>query len=165
VHVASVRGEGAVTYWMYSRGKAEGVIERAAQEAFEGYAIECRTEPDGKWDTYWSLLPDNDTLREIADMHLVHFLESKGDDLAASRPVEHFVVFLSKVAAERFMKEAVRHEFEVRLEGNGPITVVATREDPVDFESIHEVTTLLANLAEKEEGEYDGWETRVVEKK
>lgn len=168
VHFASVRGDGAIAYWTYSKGHMDKAIRDAATDAFKGYDIECSTRPDAKWEMYWQLLPDTDTLREVADMHLVALLESKGDDLVTPRPVEHFVVFTAKKSAERFMKAANKQEFETRLgeDGDdGAITVIATREDPVDLETIHEVTGMLANLAEVDEGEYDGWETRVVEKK
>lgn len=168
IHVASVRGGGMISMCMYSRARSESVIESAAREAFAGYSIECSSHPDPKWERYWELLPDADTMREVADMHLVHLLESKGDDLVTPRPVEHFIVFTGAKAADRFRAMATKHEFECRTGDapkDGPITIVATREDPVDLESIHEVTSLLANLAQTEGGEYDGWETRVVEKK
>jgi uncharacterized protein (DUF2237 family) len=168
IHVASVRGGGAISMCVYSKARSESAIVSAAREAFAGYAIECSSHPDPKWEMYWDLLPDDDTMREVADMHLVHLLESKGDDLVTPRPVEHFIVFTSAKSADRFRTVAAKHEFECRTGDapkGGPITIIATREDPVDLESIHEVTSLLANLAETEGGEYDGWETRVVEKK
>lgn len=167
IHVASVRGGGAIEMWLYSRARADAAIAVAARGAFVGYEVECSTRPDPKWERYWELLPDADTMREVADMHLVHLLESKGDDLVTPRPVDHYVVFTSARSADRFRAAAARHEFECRTgeaPKGGPITIIATREDPVDLESIHEVTSQLANLAEEEGGEYDGWETRVVGK-
>lgn len=168
IHVASVRGGGAIEMWLYSNVRSDAAIAAAARGAFVGYEIECSTRPDPMWERYWDLVPDADTMREVADMHLVHLLESKGDDLVTPRPVEHFIVFGNARSANRFRAVAARHAFDCRTADasvDGPITIVATREDPVDLESIHEVTSQLANLAEAEGGEYDGWETRVVEKK
>lgn len=168
IHVASVRGGGTISMCLYARAKSERAIESAAREAFAEYAIECASQSDPKWERYWDLLPDADTMREVADMHLVHLLESKGDDLVTPRPVDHFIVFTSAKSADRFRAAAARHEFDCRTGDapkGGPITIIATREDPVDLESIHEVTSQLARLAEEEGGEYDGWETRVVKRK
>lgn len=166
LHVASVRGGGAIGFWLYSKPTLESHIQQEARAAFTGFDLEFQTRPDPQWEAYWDLLPDQDTMREIADMHLVALLESKGDDLVTPRPVEHFAVFAEKREAEQFMRMAGKHEFETRFgESDDNVLVIATREDPVDLESIQEVTALLANLAEQEGGEYDGWETRVVEKK
>lgn len=168
LHVASVRGGGAIGFWIYSKPRIDAQIEQEARAAFPNLELEFQSRMDAKWEGYWDLLPDDDTMREIADMHLVALLESKGDDLATPRPVEHFAIFAEKREAEQFMRMAGKHEFDTRFsesEKNGPVIVIATREDPVDLESIQEVTALLSNLAEQEGGEYDGWETRVVEKK
>jgi len=166
LHVASVRGGGAIGFWIYSKPRIDAQIEQEARAAFPNLELEFQSRMDPKWEGYWDLLPDTETMREIADMHLVALLESKGDDLVTPRPVDHFAVFAEKREAEQFMRMAAKHEFETRFgESDENVLVIATREDPVDLESIQEVTALLSNLAEQEGGEYDGWETRVVEKK
>jgi regulator of RNase E activity RraB len=38
-----------------------------------------------------------------------------------------------------------------------------SRVDSVDYEAIDDLTDLLLEIAEKFEGEYDGWETMVIE--
>jgi Regulator of ribonuclease activity B/Family of unknown function (DUF695) len=163
VHFVSVRGGGGVSFGAYAKPGQAMSLENAAREAFAGYTIEFHSDSDAEWEAYWDLLPDNDTLREIADLHLVHFLEDQGDTLTTPRPVDHFAIFPERREAEHYAKMASRHEFETRVDesDDGSVTVVATREDPVDFESIHEVTSVLSNLAEEAGGEYDGWETRV----
>lgn len=166
LHVASVRGGGAIGLWIYSKPRIDAQIEQEARAAFHNLELEFQSRMDPKWEGYWDLLPDTETMREIADMHLVALLESKGDDLVTPRPVDHFAVFTEKREAEQFMRMAAKHEFDTRFgESDGNVLVIATREDPVDLESIQEVTALLSSLAEQEGGEYDGWETRVVEKK
>jgi hypothetical protein len=166
-HVLSVRGDGAIQFWAYSSAAAQHAVHAAARDLFKNWDVKVTSKPDSAWDVYTNLLPDAQTMREIADLQLVDLLESKGDALTTPRPVEHFVFFPSRAAAERFGREARAYGFEVALddgETTRPAVAVVTREDPVDFESIHEVTTLLSELADAQGGEYDGWETRVVPK-
>lgn len=164
-HVLSIRGDGAIEFWAYSNPGAQTAIHAAARELFKEWNVEMTSKPDPSWKMYTNLLPDAATMREIGDLQLVQLLESKGDTLTTPRAVEHFIFFPSRPAAEEFATQAQTYGFEVRIqdaEDDRPVTAIASREDPVDLESIHEITTLLTDLADEHRGEYDGWETRVV---
>ncbi|MCM3654588.1 ribonuclease E inhibitor RraB [Metabacillus litoralis] len=69
---------------------------------------------------------------------------------------------------KRFIKAVKKKGFSIEEESNqmdeeGKYILSLSRMDAVDFDSINEVTDLLVEISEKYEGEYDGWETVVIE--
>ncbi|MDM4770116.1 ribonuclease E inhibitor RraB [Solimonas sp. SE-A11] len=93
-------------------------------------------------------------------------LEDNGDDLATPREIDHFVYFDDLDGLTRFEQQAeglgfrVRHHVETE-EGRPGLQVY--RIDIPSFEKIDEITLPLYRAALDCGGQYDGWESQVVE--
>lgn len=96
----------------------------------------------------------------------VEALQDNGDDLATPREIDHFVYFDDLDALTRFEQQADGLGFRVRNhveteEGRPGLQVY--RIDIPSFEKIDEVTLPLYRAAVECGGQYDGWESGVVE--
>lgn len=100
---------------------------------------------------------------------VIESLEESGDKLEVPRKVEHWLYFENTKMLKRFVKAIKKEGFSVEEEStemdeDGKYMPSIYRIDTVDFESINEVTDLLVEVSEKYEGQYDGWETIVINK-
>ncbi len=104
--------------------------------------------------------------RILKDEHVVEFLKKNGDKLIAPREVFHWIYFKTDKDAENFKKEAEKKYFifvsKSKVEENYPFLLGLKRVDKVDIKSVNEYSLYLLDLAEKHNGDYDGWETNVV---
>ncbi len=96
----------------------------------------------------------------------VEALEDNGDDLATPREIDHFIYFGELDSLTRFEQQAEALGFRVRShveteEGRPGLQVY--RIDIPSFERIDEVTLPLYRAALDCGGQYDGWESQVVE--
>jgi len=119
---------------------------------------------DPEW-TYYSdfLFPNEERMRWIQDRRVVDALQREGDPLTASRRVDHWIYFPDSESQAAFVSAAAEAGFQaLEPRGTAPdFAVQVHRIDAVQLESIHEVTTFLADLAARFDGDYDGWETEV----
>jgi len=96
----------------------------------------------------------------------VEALEENGDDLATPREIDHYVFFDDLDSLTRFEKQADQLGFRVRNhveteEGRPGLQVF--RIDIPSFARIDEITLPLYRAARDCGGDYDGWESEVVE--
>lgn len=94
-------------------------------------------------------------------------LESHGDELTAPRQIDHWIYFQTSSNRTTFIEEAQKLGFDVGgyLEDQSdsmPYGVRVTRIDVPSYDAIDDVTLPLFDLAQSLDGNYDGWETSVV---
>lgn len=103
--------------------------------------------------------------RILEDKHVVEYLKKNGDKLTTPREVFHWIYFKTEEDAENFKNEAEKENFifvsKRKVEDDYPFQIELKRIDKVDFKSVNEYTLYLLELAEKNNGDYDGWETSV----
>lgn len=103
--------------------------------------------------------------RITEDEHVVEYLKRNGDKLVKPREVFHWLYFKTELEADNFIKETENKNFifvsKRKVEDNYPIQVELKRIDKVDIKSVNEYSLYLLEVAEKYNGEYDGWETSV----
>ena len=103
--------------------------------------------------------------RILEDKHVVEYLKKNGDKLITPREVFHWIYFKTEEDAENFKNEVERENFifvsQRKVEEDFPFQVELKRIDKVDIKSVNEYTSYLLALAEKNNGDYDGWETSV----
>ncbi len=101
--------------------------------------------------------------RILEDKHVVEYLKKNGDKLITPREVFHWIYFKTEEDAENFKNEVERENFifvsQRKVEDDFPFQVELKRIDKVDIKSVNEYTSYLLALAEKNNGDYDGWET------
>ena len=107
----------------------------------------------------------NEQKRILEDKHVVAYLKKNGDKLIDPREVFHWIYFKTEEDAENFKKEAEKEKFifvsKRKVEDSYPFQIQLKRVDKVDLKSVNEYSLLLLELAEKHNGDYDGWETSV----
>jgi regulator of RNase E activity RraB len=96
----------------------------------------------------------------------VEALQDNGDDLATPREIDHFIYFDDHDGLTRFEQQAeglgfrLRHHVQTE-EGRPGLQVY--RIDIPSFERIDQVTLPLYRAARECGGQYDGWESQVIE--
>jgi len=150
--------------------KSDMGIEKKLKEFYSQYYAEeeffLLVEQDKEWKHYREFLyPNQSTLNYMADQKVLRYLESEGDDLSKSRRVDHWIYFDSQKKLDRFIELVVANKFNIEKVDKIPIgkknlQIQIWRNDYVD--SIHEITRNLREIANQNDGEYDGWETFVT---
>jgi regulator of RNase E activity RraB len=176
--VARRAGEAELIYVGRIRSRADwelvfyGAPDRnAAVQAIREEFVDRRTyvdvRPDADWGYYREfLLPDAERRRWMHDRRLVEVLTNEGDALTTPRRVDHRASFTTAEARDRFVVAATQAGFELqraaKVQGKErPFGAQVYRVDAVDLEHIHDVVMQLVEIAEREGGDYDGWETAV----
>lgn len=130
------------------------------------YEADTREEPD--WSSYFSYLYPSDADRQtIENRRVCEALERNGDKLSEPREIDHWAYFNDEESLNAYVAEARQLGFEVRAVSapggtHNKHCAQLWRSDIPAFNSIDDVTLPLFNLATKNGGEYDGWESIVV---
>ncbi|WP_026688786.1 DUF695 domain-containing protein [Alteribacter aurantiacus] len=123
---------------------------------------------DEPWEIYYtSLYPNLYQLQHMGNADVVEALEESGDPLEVARKVEHWLLFEDSRLMDKFTRRIKKEGFIIeeksrRTDENDKYTLVISRNDKVDLDSMNEITDFLIDLLEDYNGEYDGWETFVV---
>ena len=135
-----------------------------AMTAFPAYTYHRGSQPDPSWNHYLEVLyPNPIELEIIKNGQLVALLKSKGDTMEASRVVDHFAYFVSRLGRDQFSKWATREGFAVEdsdkddFSSSHPYGIQASREDTLMPDSINGLTITLIERAAEFNGIYDGW--------
>lgn len=166
IHVSRVRLGGEVAWFFYATD--EELVESLGQAAAEALQrdISAGAQHDPEWGVYASILPSPAVERWMADCQVIETLEEHGDPLTVEREVIHYAYFEDRESADAFAADAEPEGFEVDVrepdEEIEQFRVVLTHQSAVDLDTIGPITQALAERAEELEGEYDGWECRLV---
>lgn len=167
VFVARLRNKGRWQLTFYGTPDLEGAIEKVVREVLAGtdqeYALTGGDDPD--WEYFRGfLLPDAERAQWMRDRRVVSALADHDDDLAAPRPVDHYVRFPRGGDVRGFLDAVRERGFSADLpaEDDPDVGISAVREDPVELEHIHGVVMELSQLVQAHGGEYDGWGAPIV---
>lgn len=145
------------------------MITNLMKKGFKNASYNVKIQNDDAWKCYLDFMyPSEEMQHYMADRDVVMRMQDLGDNSAIPRKVEHWLFFKSKEASDAFMKE-LNTEFEISFEGASknkafPYELRIWNTANVILEQINATTTKLRILAEKHQGEYDGWETTIVKK-
>lgn len=113
--------------------------------SFDGYPYEADTREEPGWSSYFSYLyPSTADRQTIQNRRICEALERNGDKLSEPREIDHWAYFASAKSLTAYVKEALQLGVKVRA--------ISAPDD----------TLPLFNLAAKNGGKYDGWESIVV---
>lgn len=160
--------EGRREFYFY--GETDNGFPKAiklALSAFEKYKFDIGAKSDPSWHQYINVLyPSPQDLQRIANTDLLDVLARQGDVHSVPREVQHWLYFPSCEACSSFRDAAIDAGFNIASEKVSetelPFTISLVRVQPIDKESIDATAIQLLDLSQGFEGEYDGWETRVV---
>jgi hypothetical protein len=120
---------------------------------------------DEKRRGYWQeLFPTDDDWQVIKDLGVIEALEKEGDDGTASRRIDHWAYFPSKLAAEQYSQWAKEQGYTLqddKTTDNGKFCIQFAHEGTLRLTDITSHTIALRRKAEELGGDYDGWEVPV----
>ena len=169
-YVGRVTSDGRREFYFYTSDPVEfRRVTEESMKAFSGYMSEIDDADDPEWTHYWNVLyPGAEDFQQINNAHEIGRLQREGDSLTRPRPVDHFANFKTEenrtefaIAAGALGYETVSQK-ENPEESEYPFNIGLLRTDPVDPETIDEITFELFELAEKHDGLYEGWTSPVV---
>ena len=170
INVGRITTDGARDVIFYSNQKDSNYLVEAAELHIKQAGMQFEIfdiKEDEIWGFYFDFLyPNQYQQQHMGNRQVVDSLEEAGDNLEVPRKVEHWLYFDDAKMRKRFTKEVKKLGFTVDEEETseeGEYLLTISRIDSVDFHSINKVTDFLVETSEKYNGEYDGWETFVIE--
>jgi hypothetical protein len=137
-----------------------------------GYDLKCSFRDDPEHKAYWSdLYPTDDDWRVIKDLRVIEQLQEQGDDGTEPRQIDHWAYFDNEAAAQPFVAWAQGDRFTHDAAHSGltddrkKYCVRLWHHGAVDIAGISSHTIALRRKALEHGGDYDGWETQVLERK
>ena len=136
---------------------------------FPEYTFEHQLTEDPEWEVYFEYLyPDEESLLRIDNNRALQLLEEQGDQSFVPRRITYTLYFRSEADREAAKKEIVGSDFEVEEEDKEeehelPYRLVLAKHSKADEETIYLTTEMLMQLAIKHDGDFDGWETQIVQ--
>ena len=174
IYAGRVTIEGVRTFFFYLGEKTAG-YDKTLTEAMAGfadYAFDYSLQEDRDWECYFGFLfPEPVQYQSMQNRRVVFQLSQHGDALTELRPVEHWIYFKTESGREAYWNKVNELGFELvkmsRYEENGeyPYMLRIVREDKVDYDSVDDYVLPLWRLAAEHDGNYDGWETGIVQEK
>ncbi|MEM6990498.1 MAG: DUF695 domain-containing protein [Myxococcota bacterium] len=161
-----VRSEG---HWELGFYGAEGLEISEVLDQVGAPLADLQIMVGGGEDPEWGFLleylaPDRERWQWIMDHRVVRQLMEAGDDIEKPRMVDHALHFKTEKALDAFVAAAAEQGFKEsqRSEdkengGERPWMVELQREDAVEVNTIHDAVMMLMELADAQDGDYDGW--------
>jgi len=134
------------------------------------YTMEYQVSEDPEWNIYLEYLyPDEEAMLRINNNRMLQALEEQDDQPHIPRKISHWLYFKTEEdrnACAHSLKEegfAVEAQAETADMEGLPYELEVYRQDKADADTITDVTTMLWQRAAEHNGNYDGWETMVVQ--
>lgn len=142
---------------------------KIALRVFAAYEVDVYFRPDADWSVFRDFLyPDDEQRQSIENGKMGARMEELGDRLEQAREIDHWINFSSETAMREFetatealgfRRRGTTHHSEDEL----PFSLQIYRVDVPSYAEIDAVTLPLFRLAKEHGGDYDGWETQVVQ--
>ncbi len=164
------QGEVNFIYYLKLDFEWSNTVESAMNE-FADYKYEFGSKMDREWEVYKKLLFP--TIREwqiISNHHACNSLKEQGDTLKLPRAIEHKAYFKSDDDRQNFItqvqEEGFTNQKEMEVEFNKSIMygVQFYRLDVPYYYDIDELTMKIIDMADANNGQYDGWESSLVKR-
>ena len=161
------------SFYFYLGKKVSGYEKALARVMadYPDYKYESLLWKDPEWENYLEFMfPEPVQLQSMQNRRVVYQLSQHGDLLTVPRPVEHWMNFKTQYDREAYWNAVNAKGFELlemvtdkENEEGYPFSLHITRDDKVDYDSIDECVLPLWGLAKEHNGNYDGWETGIVQ--
>jgi uncharacterized protein (TIGR01619 family) len=155
----------------YFYGLHSDAFDFAVEDAlalFLGYEFDSGFQKDPEWKQYLEVLyPSDENLQRIKNRSVLDVLERKGDTLEAPRDIFHWIYFRTRSDREAFWTviQLLSYRLESKPEkagGDFPFGLCIVKFQSVKQDDIDEAVIELFRCAKEFQGDYDGWETKVI---
>jgi len=127
---------------------------------------------DPNWEFYRNTLyPDAFEIQRKLDRGIVQQLVAYSDDHQVPREIKHWVYFLEIKNREDFKRNLdssfynIVEEAILQDDSKYPYQLVISHTSTSEFETINKITTELLTKTIEAQGNYDGWQSPVIERK
>lgn len=166
--VGRMTSNGSRDFYYYTESEDGSALERIAATCIQQhqYSVNWLEEETPRAFYTEVLYPNKREWHRMMNRELVDKLVELGDHLETSRTVNHWIYFNSIESRDLFKQSVQKNGFHVEDEliQDSKYMLNVSRKDIVEVHSISEVTDILVDAAQKYHGEYDGWETKVIQK-
>ncbi|WP_123041484.1 DUF695 domain-containing protein [Cohnella candidum] len=165
--VGRVTTEGRRNFYYYTDSEDVNLLQNLAARSLENYRYTFgrieEKEPGAFYREF--LYPNKANWHRLMNRHLVNKLNELGDTLEKRREVTHWIYFDSAESRRLFQEKVLKDGFRIvdQEQSNQRYSLCISRNDLVDLHAISGVTDVLVHAAEECGGDYDGWETKVIE--
>ncbi len=164
--VGRITTNGRRDFYYYTDSADGEELQSRADKAVRHYQYHInRVEEEKPRDFYYeSLFPSKSERQRIANRQLIEQLRALGDQLEKPRTVNHWIYFDSATSCNQFKDNVQQAGFRIENQDSedNKHSLRISRDDVVQFHAISEVTDYLVAVSEEYEGDYDGWETKVI---
>ncbi len=167
VYVGRNTADGSRDLFFYTKnGRRFEEAARKAMSAFPAYKYECGCREDKNWEVYLDFLyPAPWNMQRIQNRHVCETLENQGDDLAATRAIDHHVYLPSPAAVDAFRAFLDENGYSIikadEAPGEGGLYWINFSRDDKPAE-IDETLWPVFEMTTKLGGDYDGWGCHVT---
>jgi uncharacterized protein (TIGR01619 family) len=137
-------------------------------KSFPSYEFDHGSQHDPAWNQYLNVLfPSDDDLQKILNREVLDVMENKGDQPEIPREVLHWAYFPTEVNRSDFEAAVQTKEYRIdskshQPEGENPYGVCFGKVQKCTRDAIDKSVLDLRKLAQRFQGEYDGWEAQVM---
>lgn len=170
---------GAITYAdsksFYIYTMHEKILVNMLKKILSKYRkLECEISigEDPKWGFYLdSLYPDAFEKQWMIDRKVVEHLKANNDNLQIPREICHWLYFVDNKSREDFKRNLnsniykIVEEKKLQDDSEFPLQLIISQTTSVEFETMYQITTELLKKTIEVGGNYDGWESPVIERK
>jgi len=168
---------GAITYadsksfYYYTRDE-ESLFNKLNKVLSKYKKLKCSISigVDSNWEFYLNTLyPDAFEIQRKLDREIVEQLKAYNDDLQIPREINHWVYFLDNKNKEDFKRNLNTNFYKIVEENTlqeteYPYQLVISHYSAAEFETINKITTELLEITKEFDGNYDGWQSPVINK-
>lgn len=166
--VGRITTDGRRDFYYYTDSEDGSKLENLATKFLENYKYSInRIKEQKPRDFYYEFLyPNKSNWHRMANRQLVDKLTELGDNLEKSRIVNHWIYFSSAESRSLFKQKVQKEGFHIEDQDSqdNKYSLRISRNDFVQLHPISGVTDYLVSAAQECNGDYDGWETKVIKK-
>lgn len=164
--VGRITTQGRRDFFYYTDSLDGSILESLAVKFLANYKFSIDRIEEQKPRAFYHefLYPGKSDWHRMTNRQLVNNLYELGDNLEKSRTVKHWIYFSSAELRDLFKKKVQNNGFHIEEQGtsDNKYSLIISRNDSVQLQSISDVTDYLVSAAQECHGDYDGWETEVI---
>jgi hypothetical protein len=155
-------------YYVSDTSRIRLHLQSLYKNRFPTYEYYINIKADKGWLSYNDFLYPNEKILDfMGNQKILMALQRAGDKLTRYRPIDHIAFFKTEADRTCFASYALKKGFRIakkddKGEAGLPYRLVITKTDKPAINTISTITMELRQQAAKCNGEYDSWETVVI---
>lgn len=153
-------------YYISSYEGVHDLLKEFYKEFYPNKEPYIEIKEDENWAYYFEFLyPKDRAIDNMNDQNMIKLLQDAGDNLTSPREVKHRIAFFTDAEKQAFLSELKAEGFSEKVDPNAAtdyFPLVLIKDHAVDMNTIRSITTRLRAAAKSHNGQYESWETFIV---